>query len=271
MVDLRIVTGWTGPRPNVIDQVIANHQKYAELHGYAYSFLSDAELPLQKELINGPGDAHWIKPFVISEGLKVSEFVFWIDLDSVFHDLNHSLSDLIDMKKDFIFTGDHNDLFNGGHLFFRQGDFSSNFIHEWESIRNLKFPRLNTTQQGVDGHVGDQVAMNYLLAGGLAAQSEITASGIERINETNGWVGNPDRTRKDFHRRWAPVTEKNLKRSRKLIAQQLRPNVDVVVQHRLNAYPWWGPKRKKNIEGPIIHFVPPYKDLLPEYLEKHSR
>lgn len=269
MADIRIVTAWTGPRPAVVDRVITNHEAYANLHGYDYSFFSDSELPPLERLVDGPGDAHWIKPFVIAEGLKLSKFVFWIDLDSVFHNMNFSLADLVDLNKDFIFTGDHNDLFNGGHLFFRQSEFSRNFIHEWESIRKLRFPRMHTTQQGIDGHVGDQIAMNYLLAGGVATQPEVTSNGIQKINETNGWLGNPDRTRKNFHKRWAPVTESNLGRSRKLIARRLRPNVDVVVQHRLNAYPWWGPKKKNNKEGPIVHFVPPYKDLLSDYLERN--
>jgi len=263
---LAIVAAWVGEAPDIISDVRRNHEKFAHRHGYDYHFYGENEIHSLQELVKGPGDLHWIKPEVISSALESYDFVFWTDLDSVFHTIDQSLEDLILPGKDFVFTGDHNDLFNGGHLFFRKSEFTQNLINQWSRLQTIPFPLwAEGAQQGISGHVGDQVAMNFLLAGGRAEKSDVEQNALQLLNRTNGWLGNPQRERKRFHRTHAPNSVPNLRRARRLLDPVLRESVEIVVQHRLNAYPWWGPKGRGNHLGPIIHFVPPYKELLPNY------
>lgn len=265
---IAVVAAWAGEVPDIVEAVKKNHEAFAARHGYDYLFYDDSTLKPVQRLVRGEGDLHWIKPGVISSALETHEFVLWTDLDSVFHDLDKSLDDLIRKGKDFVFTGDHNDLFNGGHLLFRRSEFSYRLISEWGKLQFIPFPKwVLGSQQGDSGHVGDQVAMNYLLAGGHATQVDVLENGLRLLNLTNGWLGNPDRARKKFHKTHAPVSILNLPRSRRLLAPAIRQSVGIVVQHRLNAHPWWGPKGKNNRKGPIVHFVPPYKGLLDEYFD----
>lgn len=262
-----IVAAWVGEIPDVVNDVRKNHEAFAHRHGYEYLMFGEKELKPVRDLVRGEGDRHWIKPEVISAALEDHEFVFWTDLDSVFHDLGHDLGDLMIPGKDFVFTGDHNDVFNGGHLFFRNTDFAHNLLNQWSSLQAIPFPAwAEGSQQGPSGHVGDQVAMNFLLGGGRADPEDVRENALRILNLTNGWVGNPQRAREKFHKTHAPTTARNLRRTRKLLSPSVRHSVEVVVQHRLNSYPWWGPKGKSNRRGPIVHFVPPYKGLLKPYL-----
>jgi len=268
---IAIVAAWAGPIPDIVRAVRKNHEAFAAKHGYEYLFYDDSTLKPIQALVRGEGDLHWIKPDVILSALENHEFVFWTDLDSVFHDLGKSLDDLVRKGKDFVFTGDHNDLFNGGHLFFRRGEFSHRLISEWSSLQSIPFPTwASGSQQGPSGHVGDQVAMNFLLAGGHSNETDVWDNGLRLLNLTNGWLGNPNRTRKRFHKTHAPVSIANLRRSRRLLSPRIRASVEIVPQYRLNAYPWWGPKGQGNRRGPIVHFVPPYKGLLQKYFDETS-
>jgi hypothetical protein len=254
-----------GAIPEVLPKVIENHKVFAHQHGYDYLFFDESRIQDVQQLVEGPGDATWIKPEVILATLPDYDYVFWTDLDSVFHDEKKSLSDLIGLNKSFVFTGDQNDVLNTGHLLFRNDEFSSRLINAWRIFQTLPFPALGTTQQGPHGHVNDQIAMNVLIAGGRPTASEVSQNGARLFNQTNGWPGNNDRINQDFGERYAPNRRRNLHRTRSLLAPELREHVDIVVQHRLNAYPWWGPKGRKNRRGPIIHFVSPYKHLLDAY------
>lgn len=264
---IAIVAAWIGNRPPEISRVESNHRDYADFHGYSYHLYDDTMLSEIHAKVGNAADAHWIKPEVIELALKNHHYVFWSDLDSVFHDRTKSLQDLIDLDKDFVFTGDHNDLCNGGHLLFRQSDWTTKFLRDWHSLRFLIFPNLYTSMQGNSGHVGDQVALNYLLGGGQPTQDEVTKTASEIFNSTNGWVGNPERLVGEFGKKIGPTTKRNLPRSRDLIATSLRDHVEVVAQKRLNSYPWWTSKSTSARKGPIIHFVSPYKGELMAYLD----
>lgn len=262
---IAVVSAWVGTIPDFLPKVVENHKVFAHQHGYDYLFFEDSQIHDKHQLVEGVGDATWIKPEVILATLPDYDYVFWTDLDSVFHDKKKSLSDLIGLDKSFVFTGDQNDVLNSGHLLFRNDEFTGQFINTWKSFQTLPFPPLGTTQQGPQGHVGDQIAMNVLIAGGRPTASDVSQDGERLFNQTNGWPGNSNRIHQDFGQRYAPNRRRNLNRSRSLLAPELREHVDIVVQHRLNAYPWWGPKGRKNKKGPIIHFVSPYKDLLNTY------
>lgn len=271
MTKLAIVSAWVGPVPNEVRQVRLNHEQFAANHGYDYLHFDEKLIAPIQQLVQGDGDAHWIKPGVMREALRGYEWVFWTDLDSVFHDASAAFDDLTAGNWDFVFTGDHNDLFNGGHLLLRRSDFSENLLNDWEALQKVPFPRLSTTQQGPDGYVGDQIAMNYLLAGGSTLTEDVQRNAATLVNRTNGWVGNSDRHRKRFAQTHAPTSRIRLFNATRLVSPKLRPHVKIVVQNRLNAYPWWGPKGAKNRRGPIVHFVSPYKDLLADYLGAHWR
>lgn len=267
MSRLAIVSAWIGDAPSVVSSVRENHATYANQHRYSQIFLGEKDVDLPEKLIvDPPYDIHWIKIPAIRLALRDHDFAFWIDADSVFHDFHQPLSDLTSTGKDFTFTGDINDICNTGHLLFRQSGFTAEFLDNWEKLKSIPFPKLNTTHQGISGHVGDQVAMNYLLAGGVASSSAVEATAVNLFNKVNGWRGNKDREHRFFSKTHAPTAIRNLKRARGLLETKLRDNVELVVQSRLNAYPWWGPaKSSGNQPGPIIHFVPPWKVLWEEY------
>lgn len=267
---IAIISGWVGHRPPEVDAVIKNHEMFSRRHGYQYIHFNEDDIPAVTNLVQNKGDVHWIKPDLIRRSLSSFDYVFWTDLDSVFHRIDRSLTDLVKSNKELIFTGDKNDLCNAGHLFFKRSQWSLDFIDQWSSLRHVKFPKLHTTLQGPSGYVGDQIALNYLLAGGEIGQGEVDASAQKLFNRTNGWEGNPESELADFSERHAPTSSRNLARSTELVSPILRKHVRVVVQHRLNAYPWWGPKKKNHKRGPIIHFVSPYKNYLASYLENHS-
>ena len=265
--DIAIVAAWIGPRPPEVSAVERNHRSFSLKHGYSYNIYDERSLKELHTKVGSVADAHWIKPEVIRLSLENHDYVFWTDLDSVFHQKSKSLQDLVELNKDFVFTGDHNDLCNGGHLFFRRSEWTFNFLKDWHSLRFLVFPGLHTSMQGDTGHVGDQVALNYLLGGGLPNPGAVTRTAANIFNSTNGWVGNPDRKVINFGARYGPTRSRNLAKSRNLVSRELRPHVGVVVQHRLNAYPWWTPDSTSLQKGPIIHFVSPYKSELMPYLE----
>ena len=267
---LAIVTGWFGEIPEVVERITLNHKAFAHLHGYSHYFFGSNDISQHASLIKGSADYHWIKPELLRRCLQDHEYVFWMDMDSVFFDLTHSLEDLQRLRKDFVFTGDQFDVFNGGHLFLRQSDFSFELLDKWESLRTLPFPNLSTTQQGEDGHVGDQVAMNYLLAGGEPLQSSVSGTGKLLFDTINGWTGNEERRHKDFHLRYSPSHRKNLRRTKSLIARRHQKYVHVVVQSRLNAYPWWTNAGPGTGSGPIVHFVPPFKAEMLRYVGDHA-
>lgn len=273
---IAIVSAWIGDIPPAVHLVRANHAAYAKQHGYSQIFLIEGDVdPPEKVIVDPPYDIHWIKIPALRLALKNHDFAFWIDADSVFHDLHQPLSDLTNTGKDFIFTGDINDVCNGGHLLFRKSGFTDEFLKNWEKLKNIPFPKLNTTHQGVSGHVGDQIALNYLLAGGVASGSAVKATAVELFNKVNGWRGNKDRKHKFYSLTHAPSSIHNLQRARGLLGPNVRESIHLVHQSRLNAYPWWGSaKSAGNQPGPIIHFVPPWKALMDDYFSRlgpHTR
>lgn len=270
LAEVAVVSAWVGPKPDELGAVMTNHREYCHRHEYSYIHFDQEKISAVLNLVGNDADAHWIKPEVIRSALENYKYVFWTDLDSVFHQQRKSLSDLINLEKDFVFTGDHNDLCNGGHLLFQRSPWTANFLDQWTALRHIKFPPLHTSMQSPEGYVGDQIALNYLLGGGESSVSSVKSSAKTIINTTNGWEGNPDRIHSDFAQKYSPTRKTNLSRTKQLISDRLLDYVGVVVQHRINAYPWWGAKKKKNRRGPIIHFVSPHKDQLTDYLKENG-
>lgn len=232
-----------------------------------FSIGEDSVPDFQPLRLNGFYDYSWVKVTALKSALEHHDWALWIDADSVFLDVTSSLEDLLRRNRDFVFTGDRNDLCNAGHLLFRKSDFSLKFIADWELLKDIRFPPMQTTMQAETGHIGDQVAINYLLGGGRAVPLQAQTEGPGVFNRVNGWPGNSHRKFAFFGTIFSPTASFRLPFTRSLIAPRLRPNVDVVVQHRLNAYPWWGKSIRGSRPGPIVHFVSGYKDLLPGFQE----
>ncbi len=258
------MTAWSGIHNPSLKGVLDNHAAYAEKHSYKFLFLDDTKLRSVGSLAQNPQiDLTWIKVQAIQSALKNHDFVFWIDADSIFLDMNRSLSDLIDEPRDLVFTGDRNDVCNAGHLLLRNTSFSAELMRNWATLRSISFPPLNTSHQGKTGYVGDQVALNYLLAGGIASPTAVLETSEKLFNRMNGWKGNRDREIKSFRRTHAPVSESNLPRTAALLGPSIKHHVRIVPQPRINAYPWWGLARfAGNKPGPIVHFVPPWKKMI---------
>lgn len=264
---ITIVSAWVGPRPRWLDRVEENHLRFARHYDYRYVMLGEPDFegfsPLQTPTF---ADFSWLKIDAIRSALTGSDYAFWIDADSVFLEPFRPLTQLLPARESLTFTGDRNDLCNGGHLIFRNSQFSWNFLESWDSLRQLEFPPLNTTMQSADGFITDQVGLNYLLAGGVADSAFAKHNGAQLFNRVNGWRQNSDRVNKAFHLTHAPVSRSNVSRAFKLIPRPIRKNFKLVQQHLLNAYPWWGPGANSgNRPGPIVHFVGPWKELLEEF------
>lgn len=263
--DVTLLSAWAGQSPAWLEKTITNHREYARAHNYNHVFLGSDDWngfqPLKHPSFD---DYAWIKVEAILGALEDTEFVFWVDADSVFVDMKKSLSDVLPRgTKSLTFTGDANDLCNSGHLIFRHTEFSKHFVQDWLKLRDLPFPPIETSMQSAQGLVGDQVALNYLLAGGLSEPNQVRRLGARLFNSVNGWPGNPYRRHRRFSRTHAPTSQLGALRARALVSPSLRRHVRIVPQHRLNAYPWWGPEEKQvNKRGPIVHFVGPWKEQL---------
>ncbi len=79
------------------------------------------------------------------------DYIFGIDSDSIFWKLDKNLDDLISLKKDFVFTVDSWDLFNGGHFLVRSPSWSIEFFENWLSMRSVRDELLNSSHKGKTG------------------------------------------------------------------------------------------------------------------------
>jgi hypothetical protein len=171
---------------------------------------------------------------------------------------------LIDLGKDFVFTGSSQVLFNAGHFLVKNSEFGRRMIDNWLSLEGIIFPKLNTTHQNLDGSLMDNPGGNLVLTGGFNFDRN---QAVRIFNYSNGWLRNQDRFHKNFHRKYAPITKRNLENARSLIHEEIRSRVGVVIKNRLNAFPFNEPGSRAGWKkSPIVHFCGGYaKTLLPEY------
>jgi hypothetical protein len=266
---LTVVSAWIGKTPIWLESIVQNHKTFADRHKYGYEFLTGADLTGFEPLQLGTSLGYsWLKVEAVRLALRSSDYVFWIDADSAFVDHHQSLRDVLPMRASLTFTGDSNDLCNAGHLLFRNSRFTWDFLDRWERLRYIPFPALQTTLQSKQGFVSDQTALNYLLAGGESDKDYVEKYGVTVFNSVNGFPGNPGRRHKRFSKTHAPITAFQVARARALISPRLRQHTKLVVQNRLNAYPWWGNVRARTIPnkpGPIVHFVGAWKDMIYDF------
>ena len=259
-----VLSGHVGPQSEYIIRARRNHEKYCCEHNYSYHFEENFVF-IDDFVDESPLITYtWLKAVKALEFMEKGkwDYIFGIDSDSTFWNFRKNLDDLISKNKDFVFTGDSWDLFNGGHFLVRSSPWSIHFFQQWLSMRSIVEPSLNTSHIGLTGRLMDQPAMNILLHAG---SPKVFNTG-EVFNNINGYKGNRQRKHKFFHLTHAPTSSFRLWNARRLIHENFKSNVEVVLQDRLNAYPFDLPGKRFNIENSdIIHFPGDSKDLLSRF------
>jgi len=243
-----------------------NHKDYAEAHGYEYFLYDEIKNDLAEPGSSFAFRVGWAMPEMILNSLNSDvDFVFWMDMDSFFTDMSKSLEDLTNLNRDLVFTGDHNDICNGGHLLFKNSEWSKNFLIRWQELSKIREPNLITTHLSPSGQPGCQIALVALLGNFGVNQSNF----LDSFNQVNGWGGNSSRAIKRFKITHAPTSPRKLARVQRLISSEIRSHIEIVEWRRLNSYHKSTKVRRQGIwqEGdPIIHLVAGSKDSFQEFL-----
>lgn len=249
-----VLSAWAGIEvPNFVERVVKNHEEYANRHGYAHRFLVDGK---GKHLGGDDVYPEWLKVSAISQALEEGfPWVFWIDTDSVFSDLERDLEDIVALRKSVVVAGDSADICNTGHVFVRNTSESRGLVEAWWAMRLFVFPTVQTTHVDDRGRLLDQPALNYLLVGGKPNQESVFQTGKRLFNTFNGFTGNPDRRHKFFQFTHAPTRRWRVPITRFLLSREMRKIVGIIPQGRLNGYPRrlaGSPRSIKN--APIMHY-----------------
>jgi len=90
---------------------------------------------VRTDLVNGTRSPHWNKIPVIQKHLARADvdFVFWMDADSIFMNMDTPLDDFIVPGKDLVFSCDTNCwvFLNNGHMMIRNTPWSKSTLEEW--------------------------------------------------------------------------------------------------------------------------------------------
>jgi hypothetical protein len=222
-----------------------NHKKYCDKYGYSYICIEDK--------IN---DFHpmWMKPDLILRELKKGyDYVFWMDADSFFINMDMSFDSFLKNKHDLITAGDENDIVNTGHLLFKNTEWSIKFIEKWLGFRKPlnqsvfeKFKNITTHFYIKEDSVFlcDQPPVNLLLGG---ADEKYQENWFDTFNKVNLYYGNKYRK---HGIEYSPTNKENLERCNSLICDSMKEHVCILEQSSMNSYPYTYKKGDF-----IIHFV----------------
>ena len=222
-----------------------NHKKYCDKYGYSYVCIEDK--------IN---DFHpmWMKPDLILRELnKGYDYVFWMDADSFFINMDISFDLFLKNKHDLITAGDENDIVNTGHLLFKNTEWSIKFIEKWLGFRKPlnqsvfeKFKNITTHFYIKEDCVffNDQPPINLLLGG---ADEKYQEDWFDTFNKVNLYHGNKYRK---HGIEYSPTNKENLERCNSLISDSMKEHVCILEQSSMNSYPYTYKKGDF-----IIHFV----------------
>ena len=262
-----VLSGHVGEYPEHVAKAKSNHTEYCRLHGYSYYFENDlTKLFSQKELKKyGEMNYYWLKVRLAKKVLQDLKFshIFWIDSDSIFVDMRKSLDDLVSKEKNLVFTGDAWDLFNTGHFMFSKSSWSLKFLNSWLDLYGQQSRSIQTTHKTDSGFIFEQPAAAILLSGGFNSDESLE----DRFNKINGYSGNKSRKHKLFCYLFSPSRPHRLFLSKLLVAREIRNNVAIVPQSRLNAYSFRLPGTPYfSTKGKIMHFVGNTKSDLFKYL-----
>ena len=238
--------------PSFTKDSIKNHLYYCNKHGYAYKpYLFDKPTTRQFS---------WAKILLGIELLRSSQWdaIFWMDADSWFLNCEYSLDQWLLKTEDIQFTGDINDVFNGGHFLLKNSAQSIEWLKSCWEVCETSDHRIVTTHKN-DKQLFDQPGILAVLGGANPLDQNTWADGFNRIN---GYPGNPYRTHKDFQQHYAPTKESNCEAARSLICDRWRPHCFVHPQKSMNSYP-----DDVDANDFIVHFVGNTKHLMQEWRE----
>lgn len=188
-----------------VQRAKTNHKNYCQHHGFAYEL---------REIPQTDRTPHWEKIHLVlqlfDEGF---EFVFWMDIDSIFMNFDISIEELLpENGRDFVFSGDTN-IINSGHFIFRNTQWSRDALNTLWDIGPIN----------VGMGRGDNACFSIWLAGGLPTDS------LERKVEHYHRVDQGYRDRK---------VQKRIESGRipELLSSELRTNVQMIKKSLFNSY-----------------------------------
>ncbi len=240
--------------PSFTKLSIQNHLSYCIRHGYDY--IPDiGEKPINRQF-------SWAKIWLGIEYLETRKYdaIFWMDADSWFLNQDIKIESFLTLSSEPIqFSGDENDVFNGGHFLLRSNSVSLDWLRSCWKVCETQDPRFVTTHKD-DRHLFDQPGILAVLGG---ADPDNPLTWADGFNAINGFPGNPLRRHQDFQQRYAPLTSPQAEASRALICERWRNHCKVYPQSTMNSYPW-------TLEESdfIVHFVGSTKHLMHEWRER---
>ena len=265
MMNITISSSWVGPMTDWVEVVKLNHLKYAQRHGYTYLH-NHHHAPTSgtdSEFYDFYVDAVWQQIIDVRELLNDPnvKWVFKTDTDSIFTNLKLSINRFAKNNVDFIFTGDSNDIFNGGHFLIKNSKWSRDFLDLWLSYKDNSWEKLNTTHQNENGRLLDQPILNMILS---KYKSLDSANGSQSFNFMNGYPGNKDRIHKFFWLTHAPTARYRLFFARRLIHKDIKNRLLLLPQTSFNSYPKKSLGQRSWRKGDfMIHFAgTPKSELL---------
>lgn len=239
--------------PDFTSISIKNHLSYCMSHGYDYK-PDFRHKPTTRQF-------SWAKLLLGINHLESKKYdaIFWMDADSLFLNQEIKIEKFLDTSDAPIhFTGDANDIFNGGHFILRSESKSIEFLKECWQVCEIADDRICTTHKDKI-HLYDQPAILAILGGADPKNSKTWADGF---NAVNGFPENPYRLHKNFQEMYAPSNPLNCESARSLICEKWRQFCFIHPQRSMNSYPWFmGPKDF------IVHFVGNTKHLMTDWRE----
>jgi len=271
MKSIVISSSWVGPTPAWVETAKHNHLQYAFRQEYGYVHHHHEEIEVKdKEVFDFFVDAVWQQIIDVRNLLDNPEikWVFKTDTDSIFTNFDKRLEDFTRKKVDFIFTGDANDIFNGGHFLIKNSKWSRDFLDLWLSYKDFLWEGFNTTHQSKNGRLLDQPVLNMILR---KYQSLDIRNGCQAFNDMNGFSGNDERTHKFFWLTHAPTMRYRVFLARRLLNREIRRHLALVLQSQFNSYPNKSRGQRAWRKGDyMIHFAGATKTDLMAFIAKQS-
>jgi hypothetical protein len=162
-----VISGFTSLNasfPSYVADAISNHKSYCNLHGYDYAFRTDSDPELPSFNTTGFYLGANSKPYFIYEAFNRGyEYIFWIDPDSLF--TSRKPLHFPDPNLCCLFSSDHSDFANTGHLFFKRCPESFRLLSRWREATKVMFnPSTASFPLTQDGYsLSDQSLFNALL------------------------------------------------------------------------------------------------------------